>query len=441
MRIRDLLSTQNLIRLFDREIKWAVASQALSSGANFATAIILIRYAGITEFGRFSIAFLAMMMARNFLIGSVLAPMSSIGPKLQRTTHRAYKGFLLANALVFAVVSSVLMCLLFATIALAFDIPWLLKLSVVAAIANFFANWSDFLRRQQFVVERADRAFLIDLIRYAVQLGALLGLGEAITLWRLDGITALSALAAGAALSSVYGAVAFGSWCWRKGLSSSVWPRHWAFVRWMLPGVALDTIQSMIPQFAVTALLGESALGLVRALQQIANLLNLPFNALQQTLPSRAANKLRVSGFVPMAQYLRSIGLALGLASALAGMAVVLGRDFVFTLLAIEGSTKATAVIIGYMTLNVLITMRFADQVLVNAVEDPRANFWLGIAGAISSCAFTIILLPVISEVAVPYVGVANAVTTWTFLLIWIRFRKADYSSSNDRRAGHRLSD
>lgn len=63
-----------------RDARWALLSQVVTSGGNFATTLILVRDLGLEGFGQFSICFLLIMLTRNFLNATVLTPMSTIGP-------------------------------------------------------------------------------------------------------------------------------------------------------------------------------------------------------------------------------------------------------------------------------------------------------------------------------------------------------------------------
>ena len=62
-------------------VNWALADQAMVSGVNFLTAILLARYLGIEEFGRFTLAWMAVLIAYSIQYAMIIAPMMSIGPK------------------------------------------------------------------------------------------------------------------------------------------------------------------------------------------------------------------------------------------------------------------------------------------------------------------------------------------------------------------------
>ena len=60
-------SFQQLKMLADRfsYINWALADQAIVSGASFITTVLIARYLGMEEFGRFALAWLGVFLDRK----------------------------------------------------------------------------------------------------------------------------------------------------------------------------------------------------------------------------------------------------------------------------------------------------------------------------------------------------------------------------------------
>jgi O-antigen/teichoic acid export membrane protein len=409
-----------------REPFWALMSQAVTSGANFLTAMVIVRAAGLGEFGRYSVCFLILMVSRNFLNGTVLAPMAVIAPKLRRTSAGAYRGFLMANGLAFGIGTSLVLYAISGVLGWAIAAPWLPQLGAALALANFSANGADFLRRYQFATGRAMRAFAVDAVRFSLQLGLLIALALAPG-DRLDAKAAVYVLAAGSFAGCLFGLSVWGKTVWRQSLSATMWPRHANFIRWMTPGVALETLQSAIPQFAATAILGEAALGLIKAAQTITNVLNLPWNALQQVLPSMAAARLGSAGYPAMARLLRKVGYLVALASLVLAAIVAAASPEVARYANIAETGKFTALMILFLLLNLVIGVRYPMLVLVNAVEDPSGNFAAAVVGlAMSICLSATIVGPV-GEASVPIIAVANALATWLVLIVWHRRKRGEY--------------
>ena len=77
-------------------VNWALADQSLVSGANFFPTIVLARYLGIEEFGRFTLVWMAVLFANSLQHAMVNMPMMSIGPKQAAADAPRYYGAVLA---------------------------------------------------------------------------------------------------------------------------------------------------------------------------------------------------------------------------------------------------------------------------------------------------------------------------------------------------------
>ena len=73
------------------------------SGVNFLTAILLARYLGIEEFGRFTLAWMVVLFIINIQYAMIIAPMMSTGPKQSAAERPAYHGAVVAQQIVVSV--------------------------------------------------------------------------------------------------------------------------------------------------------------------------------------------------------------------------------------------------------------------------------------------------------------------------------------------------
>jgi O-antigen/teichoic acid export membrane protein len=379
--------------------QWAFASQLVASGANFATSLILIRQLGLQEFGRFAICFLLIMLSRNFLNAVLLAPMSTITPKLSSSAKPAYSGFLAANAIVFSIVSSLLLIVLSAPAGWLINAPWLPSLALPLAFANLASNGADYLRRYHFVKGMPVSGFLVDLVRYGVQLGLLVALVLAAPSLG-SASAALYVMAAGALLGTIAGACFHGRLAWSWRLSAAVWPRYWNFVKWTTPGFALDAIQHNAPLFIGSAMLGETTIGVVRAMQQLANVLNLPLNSLQQMAPSLAAAAYKAGGAVALNRFLVRMTLA--------GMIVLLGiavlglgaSNFLFR--HVLDDIAAMPVLLAYLLVNFVILLRLPLLIHAHSIERLQPTTLSSLFGALGAVAASVAMAGTLGALAVP---------------------------------------
>jgi O-antigen/teichoic acid export membrane protein len=197
-----------------------------------------------------------------------------------------------------------------------------------------------------------------------------------------------------------------------------------------VPSIALEALQSSVPQFAAAAILGESSLGLIKATQQITNILNLPLNALQQILPSLAATKLSRSGYAGMVKFLKKSGYLIALVSVSLGILVVAASSVVAAMLSIDDNSLFRWLLALFVLLNLILSLRIPSLILVGAVEDPLANFVATGAGFINAAVLSYILLVSIGEIAVPIIGITNAILVWIALKIWAHKKNDAYRMS-----------
>lgn len=380
-------------RLYEgsRQPRWAMASQMVTSGTNFATTLIIVRSLGFEEFGRFSVCFLSMMMARNFLNGLVLTPMSTIAPKLSDRAQADYRGFLAANAMAFSVGSSVLLYALAVPLGVLLDAPWLSGLALAMALANFTANGADFIRRYHFVQNAPVRAFAVDAIRFAAQLGLLLGLAF---YWResFSAATALYALAAGGLVGLVVGMPHYGITRWSGRLSSAVWPRHRNFIGWMTPVAVIESVQTSGVLLIGGLIVGEAALGAIRAIENLANVLNLPFNALQQVTPSMAARLLKRGKVQSVYRLLASLSSASLMFILIITIAMSLNFKSISLFLFTSYSDEYFSVFLIFCAVNAMATIRYPLTVILQIMERPGALVITGIFSAALAVAGALIL-------------------------------------------------
>lgn len=389
-RLRDKPVVQKLTRQFERtrQARWAMVSQVVTSGANFATTVLLVRALGLEDFGRFSICFLLTMIVRNFLNGMVLMPMSTIAPKLNPSSTPAYRGFLAANAAVFAVLSSLFLVAICAPLGWLINAPWLVGLALPLAFANLTAVAADYMRRFHFVYDTPAAACGVDVVRFTCQLACLLAL---IFIWpeEMTPASALYTLVAGAVAGAVFGALYHGSARWSARLARAVWPRHWNFIKWMTPGYVLDAVQHNAPLFLGSAILGEAALGLVRSMQQLANVLNLPLNALQQVAPTLAATAFKKNGHAGLKKFLLVMtGSSVGFVLAVSICAFVASQFLIVSLMNADLS-QAQPILFAYLALNLMLLLRLPLMLQYQSVEKPWVLALMSLAGSAAALLLT----------------------------------------------------
>jgi O-antigen/teichoic acid export membrane protein len=294
-------------------LNWALADQAVISGANFFTGLLLARQFGIVGFGQFSLLWLIVMFVQSFQHAAIVSPMLSIGPKQPAGKAAAYYSAVIVHQLIFACLSTAIVVVGLYIADSAYS-SWNLADTIwPVAAAVLISQMQEFLRRYYFAIGRPHISFATDVLRYGIQLGLLL--------WIL--------LAAGhqASMAEVYwaisGAAAVGSLAAVSNLGALQWPddwrevtrRHWHFSRWLLGSTALMLASGNIFLAFAGALIGASAVGVLRAAQNVMAGTHVLFLGLDNYLPVRAANAYTQGGIHGLVGFLRTVFLVATLAT------------------------------------------------------------------------------------------------------------------------------
>ncbi len=379
-----------------------MASQIVTSGANFATTLILVRSIGLEAFGQFSICFLLTMLSRNFLTATVLTPMSTIGPRLKPAAMPAYRGFLAVNAVVFALGSSALLVIAATPLSIVLGAPWLAGIALATAAANVTGSLADFMRRYHFVYEAPRHAFLVDLARYTAQIAGLLLL-PTLTGTLLTPETALFALAFAGLTGICAGAAAFGVMRHHPRLWSTIWPRHWNFIKWMTPAESLEAVQANLPFFVAGAMLGEAQLGTIRAVQSIANVANLPGNAAQSIVPALASRAYGLDGRHAMTRAVRSVLTWSSALCLVAGGIVIIAAGPIFRkLFGMELALPDMMGLLLFLALNLVLLVRLMSITTLQTLQRPAAVLATNLLGAALSIALAPMLVLAMGAPGIP---------------------------------------
>jgi O-antigen/teichoic acid export membrane protein len=269
----------------------ALADQIIVSGSNFAASIVLVRGLGLSEFGKYSIAYAFLLYANVLQMSFVGSPMLSIAPLMTGKEKRQF----VDGMLTIQMLASSLLFVTFATIGAAsriftkfYSLPCIL---IFACCVGTF-QLQDWLRRYYFLYNKGNLAIVSDVLSYFVQFVLLY------VLWRIHHLTLLSTLVV-MFVTSVAGTImgpltdhfhpAWGhlreTWAHSKSLSRDMLIANQ--VQWFgIQGVLLIG----------TSIVGSAAIGGLRATQYFAGPVNLVLNSIENVVPIRLAEELKVKG-------------------------------------------------------------------------------------------------------------------------------------------------
>ena len=282
-----------------------ILDQALVSGSNFITGIILVRGLGLIEFGRFTIAYAILLLANSVQLSFISSPMITLGslcatPEERRHFVRGIYGVQLifcATASVLAVIgTTIYVRIRHSAGASGFLLPF-----ASAVVAFLMQDW---LRRYYFTVGKAAASFWNDVISYLGQVVVLC------LLWwthRLSMNTALWSIAVTSGSAFLLGALLERLGCTRKETRASWRQAHAISIDL---GIA-NQLQWLVYQGAMligAGVVGAQAAGGVRATQNIVGPVNVAYQAMENIVPVRAAEEMKRGGIERVSAFLLRFG-------------------------------------------------------------------------------------------------------------------------------------
>ena len=282
-----------------------ILDQALVSGSNFITGIILVRGLGLVEFGRFTIAYAILLLANSVQLSFISSPMITLGslcatPQERRNFVRGMFGV----QLIFCAIASLLAVVGTAGYvsfrhsagAMGFLLPF-----ASAVVAFLMQDW---LRRYYFTVGKAAASLWNDVISYLGQVVVLC------FLWwshRLSLNMALWSIAVTSGAAFTVGALLERLACTREETRASWGQAHAISIDL---GIA-NQLQWLVYQGAMligAGVVGAQAAGGVRATQNIVGPVNVAYQAMENIVPVRAAEEMKRGGIERVSAFLFRFG-------------------------------------------------------------------------------------------------------------------------------------
>ncbi len=368
---------QAVARLFSRysQINWALADQAVISGVNFLTGILLARYLGLEGFGQFTLAWMAVLFVNALQHATIIAPMMSIGPKQPAAELPAYYGAVIVQQVVFSLCVFVVLFAAIEASPLLFPDWGLGGLGLPLASAAVAFQCQDFLRRYLFTRGRAAQAFVNDGVRYLGQLAILIWLCLSFP-DRRESESALWVIAGTAAAAACCGLFRVERIAWvPEGLRATA-ARHWRFSRWLASAVVLHWVGANLFLLAAGALLGTVAVGALRAAQTLLGPCNILFQGLENVVPTRAAWHFQHGGKAALVGYMKKVGLVFGLVTAAIGAVAATAPDFWLGLAYGDESVGYGYLLRWYAVMYVVALITLPLRAGLQAIEYTQAIFW-----------------------------------------------------------------
>ncbi|MEP7265423.1 MAG: lipopolysaccharide biosynthesis protein [Bacteroidota bacterium] len=366
------------------------ADQLVVSGMSFISSIIIARMLGVQGFGIYSIAWLGVLIASSVNQPFIIAPMMTLSGKKTEEEKDRYLQALVFKQIFFAAALSILAFLTVLVMSVILK-EWKVNSIILAfPLAVFSFLLQDFFRKYFFIIGKAHKAVIIDIIAYggAVLSAFLLHYFRDMDAQFILLLTALFFLYASLVALLSLKRLKFDI----KEIKSAL-TEHWDFSKWLTATALLQWFSGNLFIIAAGAILGPKAVGATRMAQNIVGVTHVLFLAMENIIPARAATAQRKGGDDALFSYLWKFTLQMGtITFMLLGLITIFSRQIIDMCYG-ESYLEYQHVLIGFCLLYVIVFLGYPLRYAIRTLEKTRLIFMSFIISSVFSiaCAYPVI--------------------------------------------------
>jgi O-antigen/teichoic acid export membrane protein len=280
---RDLQIKKGIAGVPFEGIFLAVIDQALISGANFLTIILLARTVSIMELGVFSLIFSVGSLISSIQSTLITQPLLILGVAHHGSEFTAYLAASFRLQFVATSITTAIIAIIGLLLLTLADSP-IAEMLLIALPFFVTSQLQEFARRALFAEDRIGAVFLNDLVSYG---GRSIALFILITWGQLTSQIALVAAAATFTLGILMAYVQTKALHHRPLSVRSISLENWQFGKWLFLGEIIQALSVRLNFYLTVSILGTAAAGIFQAVSQITNVLNVFMYALVSILMPR----------------------------------------------------------------------------------------------------------------------------------------------------------
>ena len=367
----------------------ALVDQAVVSGTNFLTTVIVGRMCGADELGIYALGLSLVLLITSAHESLVSIPYMIYGNRLQGSPRARYAGSVLVHYAMLAMLAMICLALVGAALLAQIGPSRLAPAIWVLAGIIPFLLLREFGRRLAFAHMHMSTALGVDVVVSTIQIGGLVGLAAAGV---LSAGTAYAALGLGCA-------VAGGAWfAFTRTKFAVRWEqvprdlrRNWLLGRWVFAGLITFMIHLNVVHWLLALVIGTAATGAFAACVTVVMVSNPFVQGISNVLVPRMARAFAEGGVAEVRRVANKSTLLLGITMALFCAVIVAFGGQVVTL--VYGSLYAgLGPTIAVLAVSVLVrALGMSAFIGLVAVERPDVNFkanllGLGITVVLASC-------------------------------------------------------
>ncbi len=340
--------------------------QAVLSGTNFLTGILLARFLGIEIYGLFALLWMVVLFGLSFSQAFITKPMLSLGPQIEAKDRNNYFSALHAVQLLFSLLSfmiAVIGFVLFITI-FGFEMPSKSLIFIIPLILVLFLIY-DFYRKYFFVLGQLKWPIIIDVLFAIFQISGLLFL-YLLNAFSLENVFMLIAFVYFILNLLGFSKISAPNFA-KKGLVRIV-NQHHEYAKWLI-GTAL--LQWLCGNFFIIAgggILGTAAVGAVRIAQNVIGLTHVIFLAMENIVPVYAAKHFKSGGIKSLYRFLKKLSIQSGSIILIILISISVFARFIIKFLYGVEFVSFSYVLVGFCIIYLLVfighPLRFALRTL-----------------------------------------------------------------------------
>jgi len=406
-------------------INLALIDQMIVSGVNFITSILLARYLGIEEFGKYTLVWIVVAFALAIQHAAINSAMMSIGPKQREEDRPAYYGGLVLQLLIFACAVSLLVLIGFLWIDRFFPEWHVGGLGFPLAVAIFAVLLQDFFRRYFFTREQLVRAFVNDAIRYLGQITILIALFVSFQV-PMDTAGVLWVIATMALAATLYGIFCVEGIKVSLPALANVTRRHWGFSKWYTASGIMQWATGNLFIVVSGALLGTVAVGALKAAQSLMGVVHIINMGLENVVLVRAAKYFHQGGKKVLSNYLKQVALFGGAVTIAISLVAAVMPEFWLSLVFGQEYRGYGFLLQWYAGIYIVVFLGFPLRNGLKAMEQAQSIFKAYVLMTCFSVAAAYPLISIFNLVGV-MLGVLGieVILLVTLFLAYIRKREA----------------
>lgn len=398
---------QRLLGWGKRNGLMAFIDQAIVSGSNFFTALILARFLVPADYGLYVLIVALILFINGIQSALITSPLMVIAQRYSAEQRAAYYNHLSVLQCVGCVLAALVIAALMALgqywqLAI---IPALSPVVVMIVTATYLVQ--EFLRRALFARHSEWSGLLVDLISYGTQIIAILGLiifGSLTlerTLWAI-GLTSLAGCVFG--LIKLHISLRAIS----PATLAATWEQHWDQGRWLTGSMVTQWISGQFYFFVVAALLSPAATGALAASRNLLGFAHIFLLSLENFVPSLATQRLLSGGLPAMTRWIGRFRLALATTMGLYCLGVAIFAEPLMTLL-FGAQYSGTGMVVALLAVvNFLVALNRPSMFGLRALDQSR---WIFYSHLISSVVTLVISVPLVEAAGLLGAAVGFVIT------------------------------